>query len=169
MISSERGTGNERFSLFPQFSLKVGGVSGPRLKSELSRCGTDSSLRADQLLDMFQKPEKQKQVSVVKFSLWDVGIRDYVSGPNGWEKVVKAVQKEGLALCPQLTAPEMAWLNADIIGEDEFVDILSKPITDHNDNRRVFELCRFRGEPRLLCRLANDGWDSDNLVVARLR
>ena len=169
MVRFDRATGNERFSTFPQYSLEVRGINGPRLKSELSSGGVYISSWADELLDRLQKPEGQEQVSLVKFSLRDVGIRDYVSGSSGWEKVVKAVQKEGLALCPQLTAPEMARLNADIIGEGEYVNILSKPIAERPSHQGVFELDRLGGGLGLYGRWASDAWSPVSLVVARLR
>lgn len=169
MFQFDRGTGNERFSAFPQYSLEVGGINGSRLKSELSSGGVYISSWADELLDRLQKPERQEQVSLVKFSLRDVGIRDYVSGSSGWEKVVRAVQKEGLALCPQLTAPEMARLNADIIGQGEYVDILSKPITDRPGNQLVFVLYRYGDGLELDGSWTDDAWNPVSLVVARLR
>lgn len=169
MLKSDRGTGNERFSTLPQYSLEVGGTNGPRLKNEFSRGGVYVTPWADELLDRLQKPERQEQVSLVKFSLRDVGIRDYASGSSGWEKVVKAVQKEGLALCPQLTAPEMARLNADIIGQGEYVDILSKPITDRSGYQGVFELRRYGGELELGGSWHDHEWGPGHLAVARLR
>jgi hypothetical protein len=168
MFRGDRGTGNERFSNLPQFSLEVGGINGPRLKSELSRGGVYVYSWASDLLDSLQKPERQEQVSTVKFHLRDVGIRDYVSGMDGWNKVVKAVRKEGLDLCPQLTAPEMARLNANIIGEGEYVDILSKPVAGRNGNQDVFALDRRGGELRLHSDGADDGWDPGRVAVARL-
>jgi len=161
-------TRNERFSTLPQFSLEVGGINGPRLKSELSRGGVYVYSWASEMLDSLQRAEKQEQVSIVKFHLRDVGIRDYVSGTEGWNRVVKAVKKEGLDLCPQLTAPEMARLNPDIIGEGEYVDILSKPIADRDGDQSVFALGRFGGELKLDSYWTDYGWDPGNLAVARL-
>lgn len=169
MFRYDQGTGNERFSAFPQYSLKVGGINGPRLRSELYRDGIYIYYWAGGILASIQKPERLEQVSVVKFSLQDVGIRDYVSGASGWEKVVKAVQKEGLALCPQLTAPEMARLNADIIG-DESANVLSKPIKALRGFRVVFALCRLGGGgPGLNSYWTDGGWGPGHVVIARLR
>lgn len=169
MFTGDRGTGNERFSNLPQFSLEVGGINGPRLKSELSRGGVYVSSWASDLLDRLQKAERQEQVSIVKFHLRDVGIRDYVSGMDGWNKVVRAVQKEGLALLPQLTAPETATHNPNIIGEGEWVDFLSKPIADRDGDQGVFALSRLGGELGLDGNGADRDWGPVSLAVARLR
>lgn len=162
-------TAKERFSNLPQFSLEVSGIYGPRLKSELSRGGVYVSSWASDLLDRLQKPERQEQVSTVKFRLRDVGIRDYVSGMGGWDKVVHAIKKEGLDLLPQLTAPEMSLHNPDIIGNGEWVDFLSKPITDRYGGRSVFALERGGGGLGLDGGRAGSVWLPDGLAVARLR
>ena len=169
MLRFDREIDNERFSSFEQFTLEAGGINGPRLKRELSSGGVYISSRASELLNRLQKPERQEQVSVVKFSLQDVGIRDCVPLSRGWEKVVKAVLQEGLALCPQLTAPEMARLNADIIAEDEYVNILSKPIADRDRNRRVFGLRRRCDGLQLNGSWIGNRWNPDDLMIARLR
>lgn len=83
MLNADQKTGNEWFSTLPQFSLEVGGINGPRLKSELSRGGVYVYSWAGELLDSLQRAEKQEKVSTVKFRLRDVGIRDYVSGMDG--------------------------------------------------------------------------------------
>lgn len=82
---------------------------------------------------------------------------------------MRAVKKEGLDLCPQLTAPEMARLNPDMIGEGEYVDILSKPIADRDGNRNVFGLGRDGGRLGLSSYWTDGEWDPDSLAVARLR
>lgn len=160
--------GNE-FSPHPQLSLEVGGRNGPRLKRELPSGGIYTSSWANHLLDRLKNSGRQEMLSVVKFSLQEVGIRNYVSGPRGWEEVVNAVKKKGLALCPQLTAPEIARLNADIIEEGQYVDILSEPITDRDGDQSVFELSRGGGRLGLFGRLTDRAWPPGHLVVARLR
>ena len=127
------------------------------------------SKEAVYLLDRLQRLYIQESITTVKFQLREVGVRDYVSGGmDGWNKVVRAVQKEGLNICPQLTAAELARLNAGIIGEGEYADILSEPITDRY-GRRVFGLGRFGGGLRLHSHWIDFGWHPDGLVVGRIR
>lgn len=87
----------------------------------------------------------------------------------GWDKVVHAVKKEGLDLLPQLTAPEWALHNPDIIGNGEWVDFLSKPITDRRGDQSVFGLHRYGGRLELLGHWADNVWHPGDLAVARLR
>jgi len=161
-------TGKERFSTFPQFSFEAGGITGPRLKSELAQLHLYRSDWADDLLDRLQHPDIKEHITTVKFRLSDVGIRDYVNGMNSWNKVVRAVEKDGIDLCPQLTAAEMARLNAGIIGEGEYADILSKPIIGGHGYPSLFALKRLHGKLELNGGI-NYGWNPDNLVVGRLR
>lgn len=165
MLSHGPETDYKRFATFPQFSLEEGGIPGPRYKNLL----TNYSDWSGDLLDRLQHPDKQEHITAVKFQLRDVGIRDYVSGMGGWDELVRAVRKEGLDLCPQLTAPELARLNADIIGEGEYVDILSKPIADRYGYRSVFGLYRRGGGLELGGFWAGREWNPGGLVVGRLR
>jgi hypothetical protein len=169
MLRNDQGTGNERFSTLPQAAIEVGGINGPRLKAELSRAGVLYSDWAGDLLDRLSQPEGQQQLQVVKFQLRYVGMRDYVSGSSGWDKIVKAVQREGLALVPQLTAPEMALQGGSLIESGEYVDFLSKPIAGRDGHQGVFALYRHCGGLELGGFWDDDAWDPDGLVVARLR
>ena len=161
----EQATGNERFSTLPQFSLDVGRITGPKYKALLH----SYSYWSGDLLDSLQHPDKQEYITTVKFPLRAIGIRDYVSGMDRWNTITHAAQKEGIALCPQLTAAEMARLNANIIGEGEYVDVLSEPILDRSGDQGVFELGRNGGELRLGRGWMGHGWSPDSLVVGRLR
>ena len=169
MIKGDRGTGNERFSTLPQFSLEAGGINGPRYKRELSRGGVYVFSYGGELLDGQIKPDKQEIVPSVKFHLRDVGIRDWVSGPGAYDKVVRAIRKEGLDLLPQLAAAETALNHADIISEGEWVRFLSKPMTGRRGYRSVFVLARDGGKLELDGGRADDVWHPDDLAAARLR
>lgn len=161
----DQATGNERFSTLQQFSLDVGRITGSEYKALLR----SYSYWSGDLLDSLQHPDKQEYITTVKFPLRAIGIRDYVSGMDRWNTITHAAQKEGIALCPQLTAPEMARLNANIIGEGEYVDVLSEPILDRYGDQSVFALYRYGGKLRLSGYWMDYVWFPDNLVVGRLR
>lgn len=124
----ENGTGKERFATFPQESFEVSGLNGPQLLRELNKTNRIFGPWAVELLNSLQKPESPERISVVKFRLRDVGVRNRVSGMPGWNTIVAAVRNEGIELCPNLTAPELAHVNTKIIGYEEYVTVLSQPI-----------------------------------------
>lgn len=163
LVNQEQAIRNERFSTFPQLSLEVGGISGSRYKNLL----TNYSGLAGDLLDKLEHLDEQEHIATVEFRLRDVGIR----GMAGWNKVVRAVKKEGLDFCPQLTAPEMAHLNTDIIiiKEREYAYILSKPIIDRDGDPYLFVLSRGGGGLWLSGGGTDSEWGPGTLVVGRLR
>jgi len=123
---------------------------------------------AEDLLDRLTKPKKQELVVAVKLCLRDVGIRDYVQGMDGWNKVVHAIQKGGLALLPQLTGPELARLNASLVGDGECLYILSELITGSYNKQGVFGLDRRDGGLKLNGHFIDFGWNPESVVVGGL-
>jgi hypothetical protein len=73
---------------------------------------------------------------------------EYGYDVNKFGEIRSALQKKGLNPCPQLTAPELAILNADIVKEGQYVDIISEPITVRGgyQDRDLFVLSRIGGK-----------------------
>lgn len=169
MFRLDRGTGNERFSTFPQDSLEVCGQNGLRVISELDRVGRYYSPAAGYLLEGLVDVGKQETVQLVKFELRKVGIRDFLCGLSGYDKIANAIRKAGLELLPPLTAGEMALHDSSLIGNGEYADILSKPLRGRSGRQSVFALGRYGGRLKLYGYRTDFAWGPDDLAVARLR
>ena len=159
--------GSEWLSTFPQSSLEISGRNGSWFKKKLSHY---SPLAGD-LLNQLQDPGKQKHINIVKFPLMKIGfsLQDYYADMEDWTRIENAVRGNGLDLCPQLTAAEMIYLNASIIGKGEEVYILCEPIVQSNGFPGIFGLYRDRDKLNLFANHAsNVALDLHDFVVAQL-
>jgi len=146
MMGEQSGKGEE-FPTLEHYSFEVEGQDGILLKDRLYQAGVSYSDEGYSLVDdmlLSQYPFKMEHIETVKFHLYDVGINQSVRGADGWEKIVQAVQNNGIPPCPQFTAPEMARRNAAIIGKRVF--IYSKPFVDFRGRSRIFQLQQDHGK-----------------------
>ncbi len=157
----------ERFRGKPIRTLEVGGRPGSQLRVELASAGRWTSNLAQELLaDRNLQNPSAERVNAILVQARDFGVRDY---ERDYNVVTHKAQKEGLALCPQLTGPELALLDTDLIENDMRANVLSKPVTDRGGNLSLFELNRDEGRLKLDGRWTDGGWSPGRFVVARLR
>ncbi len=185
---SELGVGLDRFSSSGQFQLEINPRDGKKFHKELDRKGvgvTDSAAytldkfwiirdsdsipaKATEFWDTLTKKDSEK-ITLVKFHLGDIGLRDLYYD-NGWEILKDRISREGLALCPQLTGPEIARLDPNFIPPRQELYILSEPMINTFGRKTIFGLTRhgvYQRHGLTLCdRDVSTIWSSHDYVAA---